>query len=674
MNEAGVSQTQLIRWFPDPVLGALPQKTGGWQKFFPNPMSAIVRALWAWEDTNAQTHLAVGTQNVGSSGAASLTDISNGVQQDITPTFSADNVAPAAETTMGDSAVTITDATTMGISDYDAVYIETHLSVGGLILFGLYATTSLSSTAYEITAIDTLGNPLPAPSSSSSATVAEFTTVINTSVVTVTLASNGYLVGATYPVLVSTTVGGITLFGNYIVNSIVDANNFTINANQVATSSTSGFINGGNARYVYSFGVGAVPSGTGYGAGAYGSGAYGTGTAITPSTGSKIPANDWTLDNWGEVLISCPINNTLFQPIYQWDPLSGGPQATIIPQAPPLNDGAFVAMPQRQIVAWGSTFTGIQDPLLVRWCDVNNYSVWIGQTTNQAGSYRLPRGSRIVAGIQGPQQGLIWTDLGVWAMQYVGLPYVYSFNELGSGCGLIGRKAAAPINNVIFWMGARQFFVLTGNGVEVLPCPIWDAVYQNLDTTNTSKIRVAVNSLFSEISWFYPSLSGGGEVDTCVKYNIVAQTWDLSTLGRTAWIDQSVLGPPIGADPSSLFLYQHETSPDADGQPLSASFQTGYFALQEGDVKSFVDEFWPDMKFGTYSSSQNATVNITFYTADFPSQTPQIYGPYPVTQATTFFSPRLRGRLVSISIGSSDTGSFWRMGRPRYRYAADGKY
>ena len=123
--------------------------------------------------------------------------------------------------------------------------------------------------------------------------------------------------------------------------------------------------------------------------------------------------------------------------------------------------------------------------------------------------------------------------------------------------------------------------------------------------------------------------------------------WDFGALGRSAWVDQSVLGQPIGADPSSLYLYQHETSPDADGQAMLPSLQTGYYAMNEGDMKTFVDQIWPDMKFGYYSGAMNATVQITFYVADYAGQTPQTFGPYSMTQATTYLTPRFRGRQSS---------------------------
>ena len=770
LNETGISYSNLIRFIYDKTLGGLIQKLGGWTKFYPYTFAQTIRALWAWETTQSVAYLALGTQSPDSSTAASLSVISYspptiGAANDITPTQTITNIAASTVVpTVGSPYIVINDTSVPGITQYDSVYIATHISVGGVVLFGLYQCDPngyLSSSSYSVLSTDVLGNSLPAsaivlPTSAASgdgttatisfsayplpipppvgstitvagvtpnsggtggtgyngtyvvtastttsvsylntitgaqtvagtvsiiskAVLAQFTTSNTSSTVTVTLPYHGYSVGSTYPVLVSTAINGITLYGNYIVQTVVNAAQFTITGGNVANNNGSAYINSNLARYIYNFGVGAVPSGTGYGIGPYGIGGYGTGSAVTPSTGTKIIAYDWTLDNWGEILIACPNNpdgysGTPYSPIYGWNGSGGAPSAQVLPAAPAVNEGVFMAMPQRQLIAYGTSFTGIQDPLLIRWCDVNNFGVWIGTVTNQAGSYRIPKGSRIVGGIQGPQQGLLWTDVGLWAMQYVGPSYVYSFNEIGSGCGMIAKKAAASVNGITYWMGPSQFYMLAGSGVEPLPCPIWDVIFQNLDASNLQKIRVAVNSRFGEISWFYPTTTSGGEVSNYVKFNVYLQVWDFGAIGRTAWVDQSVLGPPIGADPSSRYIYQHETSTDADGQPLLSNFQTGYFTLNEGDLKTFVDQVWPDMKWGYYNGVQNATVNLTFYVADYPGQTPLQYGPFAMTQQTTFISPRFRGRLVSVGLSSTDIGSFWRLGNIRYRSQQDGKF
>ena len=678
LNEAAVSISQLIRFIPDRTMGGLVQKLGGWSKYYPNTIGSIIRCLWAWEDTNTNSYLAVGAEGVPAGGGGALQVIESGGATDITPQKTIVNIAVSFSTTSGSNEVTVTD-TGRNADNYDVVDIQTQVSVGGIILFGQYQVSNPGGSAntYKIYATNILGDPALATSTvANGGLVPEFDTTNGSDFVDVTLANHGYFVGDTFPVLVAISVGGVTLYGNYIVVAVTSTSVFRISASTSATSTTSAFMNSGNVRLVYYNGIGPLPPGSGYGIGGYGLGGYGTGTAPVAGTGTPINAVDWTMDNWGETLIACPLDS----PIYRWNPTSGDPVALNIANAPPVNDGMFVAMPQRQIVAWGSTFTGIKDPLLIRWCDVNDYDAWVGTVVNQAGSYRIPKGSRIVQCIQGPQQGLIWTDLGCWAMQYAGPPYVYQFNEIGTGCGLIGRKAATSVNNVVYWMGPSQFFRLSGSGVEPVRCPVWDVVFQDLDTNNLDKIRVAPNSRFGEITWYFPTISNGGENEGYVKYNFILDQWDYGFnsdanpyVARSAWINESVLGSPIGAG-LNRYIFQHETSPNADGEAMNSYFQTGYFALSEADVKMFIDQVWPDMKWGYFGGVQEANIDMTFYVTDYPGQPAIEYGPFTLTQETTFITPRFRGRLVSIRIESNDPDSFWRLGNFRYRLQPDGRF
>lgn len=660
LNEnSGISQTQLIRFMPDRNGLGLVTKLGGWRRFYLSAMAAIVRALWAWEDLNDTAHLAIGTGLIAPGNTQSnLSVLTNGALKNITPVFAYSAVSSIGFfVTPGQSYLTVNDHGTLGIGNPNTVYIPTQIAINGLVIFGLYqcyGPVTPGGSSYQIQATDILGNPENF-GSSGAPTLPTFTTTAGSNVVTVTLPDYPYTVDISFPILLSTLVGGITLYGNYIIQSLVDANNFTIQAATIATSNDTETLNGGVYVFIY--------------------GGNGDPTSAVP-----ISAGDWTLDNFGEDLIACatqtndPVTGVPYQPIYIWNENQTAP-ATVIATAPPVNDGVFVAMPQRQIVAWGSTQTGVQDPLLINWCDVNNPNQWIALVTNQAGSYRIPKGSKIMGGMQGPQQGIIWTDIDVWSMQYIGPPYVYSFNEIGTGCGLIGRKAAGSLNGIYYWMGPAQFYSLSASGVQPILCTVWDAVFQNLDQNNLYKIRCAVNSRFGEVQWFYPSVSGGtGEIDSYVKYNAYLNVWDYGTLGRTAWVDQSVLGPPIGADPSTLLLYQHETSNDADGLAMLPFFQTGYFTLAEGDFKTFIDLIWPDFKWGFYDATPSATVQISFYCKNYPGDAPVVFGPYSVTQATKFFNTRLRARLVSVRISSSDLGSFWRIGALRYRYTQDGEF
>jgi len=214
--------------------------------------------------------------------------------------------------------------------------------------------------------------------------------------------------------------------------------------------------------------------------------------------------------------------------------------------------------------------------------------------------------------------------------------------------------------------------MLGSGGVVPIPCSVWDTIFQNLDTDNQTKVCCATNSAFNEIAWFYPSSGGSGENDSYVKAHIEGgeYQWDYGVLSRTAWLDISILGMPIGTA-SDGTVYQHETGTTITGVSLP-SFQSGWWAISDGNDLSFVDFIVPDFIWGLRSGLQDAQVNMTFYTADYPGDSPVSHGPYTVTQATEYLNVRMGGRLMSVLV-QSNSQSFWRLGRIRFRYSVSGR-
>lgn len=652
LNQAGWSESAFIRF-----RNGLPEKLGGWEAYYPVSVGATIRALHPWQDINAEQRLGIGS-------LTALQYLKGGDLTDITPLERFAVVNVDVSTTNGSPLVSIVD-TGSQMTIYDWVEIQTPIIVGGLSLYGLYPiTAALSNDSYQITASQNATSTVV-----SGGVVPEFETTLDSAIVLVNWTAHGFLVGDTVPFIHSTTsVGGVTIQGLYTVLSVPSADEFTIAVSSLATSSTSGFMNNGDAAYQYFVTRGPAAAGGGFGTSGYGSGGYGTGTAVIGGNGTPITATDWTLDNWGSDLIACPLGGA----IYIWSPLANQAAAALVPNCPIHNTGALVVMPQRQIVAYGAEELGEADPLLIRWCDVSDYTVWTATAENQAGKYRIPRGSKIVGAMQASQQILIWTDLGVWSMQYIGPADVYGFSEVGKDCGLIAQHAAASAGNIVAWMGQNAFYMMTANGVEPVDCPVWDAVFQNINRSYVQNIRAGSNADFSELWWFYPSVnSTSGENDSYVKVNVASNAWDYGLIGRSAWADKSVLGQPLAA--SGGQIYQHETGRDADTSAMNAVIRSGWFALEEGENKITIDLIWPDFKFAAYDGSSAGTVYLTFFLADYPGGPVSVFGPIAVTQATQYINRRMRGRLMSIQISSNDLGNFWRLGNIRYRYAVDGR-
>lgn len=395
-------------------------------------------------------------------------------------------------------------------------------------------------------------------------------------------------------------------------------------------------------------------------------------TDVTPATGAG--SGDWSLDKWGQDLVGAVSNG----PLCHWvPPIAFGNIAIAVPNSPPVVHGLVVAAPQQQIITWGaySLSLATQDPMLVRWCDVSDLTVWVASPTNQAGSFRIPSGSSIQAIQWQGLSGLLWTDLDLWTMTYIGFPGVYGFNRIAQNCGLIARRAVASLGTVTAWLSQNDFYVTRGGTPQVLPCSVRDVIFDNLDGQYTNNIHADANTYFDEIKWYFPTTGSAGVCNAYVKWNVTENLWDYSLDGCpniSAWTDQSVVGAPLGTDYSG-YVQEWEASYDYDGAALNPYFQTGWFKLGGGQVSLFVERINPDF---TMRLGSEVLITVTFadeVPEDDGLSPERNYGPYLVTQQTPFIIVRGSGRVARLRVESTALNTTWRYGEPLARVAPDGR-
>lgn len=625
LNAGGWSSCNLIRW-KDGFL----QRVGGWQRLFGTQAAAIVRELHAFEDLSLTRNLLIGTTTaVQVYDGSTLSTLS--LTTPAAPKFTTStNISPLG---FGSTTYQVLQ-TAHGFTNGQTVFIGLTVSVGGARLDPRAVTvTRINADIWQFTWVSAL--------STIAATVPLFTMSSGSFNVSVALSSHGFSAGQIFTAQFDVTDGGSTVAvpaGLYTVQTVTDANHFTFTSSVAATSNIFGQFERSNS-------TGQVPF----------------------YAGGTVPTNPQNIfiDNLGQDVVFNWQNSSLYVR------LPGQSAAQIISTAPSIIMASFVAMPQAQVIALGASVGGTQDPLLIAWSDAGTYDIWTASATNQAGTYRLSRGSRIIGGIQSPQTTLVWTDLDLWSMQYGGPPLVYQFTIMGSGCGLIAAKARAVLARYTYWMTLSGFYIYGDSGVQALPCPVWDVVFDDLDTDNLYKCFAGANSPFHEVWFFYPSLSGGtGEIDSYVKYNAREQLWDYGSLARTAWIDESVFGQPLAADLSKR-IQQHETGYDDDGSAMSGAFaETGYFDAGGGSSIVFLDQVVPDFKwFGS-----DGALSIELKSVSYPSDAARASGPFSVTPDTRFISPRLRARQIALRIEwESRLGYNARVGAIRSRTAPAGR-
>lgn len=640
LNEGSYSDSNKARFFNNQA-----QKLGGWNRLSNDTYRGVCRGLHAWVDLSNIGHVAIGTSELLEEWSTSQT----GTYNDITPlraSGSINNVSGPYTTVSGTVNVKITDALAPDLTAGDSVYIATASDAGGVLMQGTFEVKSvIDADNYNVNA----PSVALATVSGSVNNTFHFSVQNNgTSTVTVALGTVTLTTGQTILIFVPTALGGRTLSGSYILASPT-----TFAAAGSFNATTSAYENGGLVRLEYTLQSSQTPTNPfTYGNGPYGAGLYGFGLGVNV----QFNLRQWSLDNWGQILLASPSQGALYEWTPPWTYLN---RATLVTYAPAFNQVIFVAMPQRQVVSLGSDGGGFIDPLLVRWSDVNDYSSatsWTATVTNQAGSYRIPRGSKIVGGFQGAVQGYIWTDIEFWTMQYTSPPFIYDFVEIGKGCGLIAQRAAAEIGGKVIWAGVKSIFQFDGQTVTPIPCPVWDFFYNNVDIAYADAITAAPNSDFSEWGLFFPTPGSVGVNTSYIKMNVLSGAWDKGTLDRTAWSDRTAVSGPLGAENSSHRVQIHETSADADGAAMDSYVETAWFKLAEGMLYIDLDRIIPDF-------TLTGSVEVTVYVADYPNETPRTYGPFTVDSTTQFLVIRARGRLAKIRIESTAVGAFWRQGQ-----------
>ena len=298
----------------------------------------------------------------------------------------------------------------------------------------------------------------------------------------------------------------------------------------------------------------------GYGGGFYGAGYYGT---TRPSTGTYSEASSWSLDNWGEYLVGVHYDTGN---IVEWQ-LNPSNVAAVVSNAPTNNLGLIVTE-ERFLFALGAG----GNPRKVQWCDKEDNTTWTPAATNEAGDILLQTAGQIMQAVKTRGQTLIITDLDAHSAKYIGTPYVYGFDRVGTACGAVSRMSAVDTDMGAFWMGQRGFFRFDGNAVSELKCEVHDYVFDDLNRNQQSKIWAFSNTEYSEIWWFYPS-SNSTEIDRYVAFDVLENHWLIGNLSRTSGVPRGVFRNPIlGGEKVQSFNYDVTVANDSGNKYYISSY------------------------------------------------------------------------------------------------------
>jgi len=385
---------------------------------------------------------------------------------------------------------------------------------------------------------------------------------------------------------------------------------------------------------------------TGYGYWTYGSLSYGT---ARPDTGS-VPATTWSLDTWGEYLVAC---NTTDGKLYEWQLGFTTPTLAAVITNAPTGCAALLVTNERIMFALGAS----SNPRLVKWCDQENNTVWTAAANNQAGDFELATPGSLRCGKRVRGVNILFTDVDAHVASYIGLPFVYSFDKVGSGCGVISSQAVAAIDTSAMWMSQSGFWSYDGF-VKPMQCDVGDYIFNNINYSQASKVYAVHNSTYGEVTWFYPSLSSN-ENDSYVTYNYREGHWAIGMMTRTAGTDRGVFANPLFVSTDG-YIYDHEVGYTYDS--VAPYAQSGPIELGNGDNIMAVRSVIPD-------EQTLGEVAISFTARLYPTSAETSHGPFSSKQPT---DARFSGRSVKMKV-TGNVLDDWRVGVMRLEATSAGK-
>ena len=678
-----------------------PEKIGGWSQLGNITLTGRTVAMHQFVNASGIKYSALGTNRI-------LYVYSGGAFYDITPIKSTTTLTNAFTTTNGSTTVTITFASAHGITAGDIILLDNFTAITD----SNFSSGDFDDYNYMVTSVPTTTTITVTMGSAESGSGASTSGGIRVRLYysigpAVEESAAGFGLGLWGGIKLgvgeSTLDGALTCGSSSIVlddsasfpatgTVVIDDERIAFTANASGTETLSGLTRGSDNTTAASHSDGATVKNasdyTKWGA---------------SQTGDIVTAPGlWTLDNFGNKLIVTITDGATFE----WDSDATGAtstRATIVANAPTAAVQTLVSTPDRHLVFFGTETTigttSTQDDMYIRWSDQESIDASTSYTpsaTNTAGTQRLADGSRIVSAIRGRDAIYIWTDTSMFVMRFVGAPFVFSFQQVGTNCGLIGKNACVEVDGSAYWMSENGFFRYTGK-LESLACLVEDYVYDDINTVPKNHIFAGLNNLFGEVTWFYPG-SGAASNNRSVTYNYMDSTaerpiWTTSSLARSTWADSAIFGKPHGteydADATSdatvgntegaTTYFEHETGTNqikaGATTGIAASIQSGDFDLDQrglagdGEFMMKIRRVIPD--FLQQTGAARVTLNLKNYPTD--TEASSSLGPFSVDSDTTKIDTRARARAIALKVDNTSITQHWKLGTFRLDIQPDGR-
>jgi hypothetical protein len=332
---------------------------------------------------------------------------------------------------------------------------------------------------------------------------------------------------------------------------------------------------------------------------------------------------------------------------------TGGTASTLIPV--PTNNRGVIVTTERYAVLYGAGGNARR----VAWSNQEDYTNWdYANTTTTSGFLDLDTTDVIIMATSVREGILIWTSNEAWLMRYIGLPFVYSIERIGFGCGLLAPKSFATTAGRCIWMGREGFWIYDGGVVKPLACDVGAFVFSNIDEdSGISVSHGSDNGVFPEAWFWYPSI-GSTVPDRYVVYNYSEGWWSIGAMERSASVSAGIFKFPVAAAVDGDLYFQEDGWTDA-GAPITTNryAETASINVLGGNNIANVTQAVTDSG-STYDATQ-----LTVFSAFTPQGAETVFGPY-VARPDGYTDVRASGRDFRVKIAATKDEE-WSIGQIR---------
>ena len=283
---------------------------------------------------------------------------------------------------------------------------------------------------------------------------------------------------------------------------------------------------------------------------------------------------------------------------------------------------------------------GVNYPRLVKWStEASTQSTptsWNEtDSTVDAGEYELAdtKGD-ILDGLQLRDSFMIYKEDATYSMQFVGVPFIFSFRQLSPTIGAIAKNCVAEFDGGHAIFGKGNFYINDGQRLKpILPQKLKEYVFTQIDGDEVEKSFVAADYGRNEILFCYVSDGSiGNQCDQAVVWNYITNTFvirdlpDLSHMGygvirdttrSSSWADSTnqwdtIAGPwttsfdstdkvLLFASPTNTKLYRNGSGNKEDTSDMISYVERSGLTLNEQGVPDHssvkrIKAIYPKMK------------------------------------------------------------------------------